>query len=257
MTDQPSITLRLDALKLVSGSLFDVRPAIYVRCHEQKLDVYVNTETILDGDTDDMTAVRIRWGSGAPEEAAWPQSTDHGAAFAPDPWVFLKQLLAVPDLRFEFRPFDAAPRVASFNARGLGLHMTELKAACPPPGDSSSVHDSVTGRVAPELGKVASDDLVWSIGAVDEKPERLSSPLPAYPPLLMQAGIEGVVMVLVVIDTMGRVEPRSLMITQTANPGFNDSAKQTVLKSLFRPARVHGKAVRVMIQVPVTYTIRR
>jgi TonB family protein len=251
MTDQPSITLRLDALKLV----FDVRPAIYVRCHEQKLDVYVNTETILDGDTDDMTTVRIRWGSGTPEEATWSQSTDHSAAFAPDPWAFLKQLLAVPDLRFEFRPFDAAPRVASF-ARGLDLHMAKLKAACRPPSDSS-VHDSATGKVAPEMGMAAGDDAVWSMEAVDEKPERLSSPLPAYPLLLKQAGIEGVVMVQAVIDTMGRVEPGSLTITQTANPGFNESAKQTVLKSLFRPSRVHGKAVRVMIQVPVTYTIRR
>jgi len=77
-----------------------------------------------------------------------------------------------------------------------------------------------------------------------------------YPPLLMQAGIEGTVMVQAIIDTMGRVEPNSLKITQTANAGFNESAKQTVVKSLFRPARVYGKAVRVLIQLPVTYTIR-
>ena len=63
-------------------------------------------------------------------------------------------------------------------------------------------------------------------------------------------------MVQAIIDTMGRVEPNSLKITQTANPGFNESAKQTVVKSLFRPARVYGKAVRVLIQLPVTYTIR-
>ncbi len=105
-------------------------------------------------------------------------------------------------------------------------------------------------------GMVPSGDAVLSVDVVQEKPERLAGPQPIYPPLLMQAGIEGTVMVQAIIDTMGRVEPTSVKITQTANPGFNESAKQTVLKSLFRPARVYGKAVRVLIQLPVTYTIR-
>lgn len=105
-------------------------------------------------------------------------------------------------------------------------------------------------------GIVPSADAVLSVDVVQEKPERLAGPQPVYPPLLMQAGIEGTVMVQAIIDTMGRVEPNSLKITQTANPGFNESAKQTVVKSLFRPARVYGKAVRVLIQLPVTYTIR-
>ncbi len=105
-------------------------------------------------------------------------------------------------------------------------------------------------------GIVPSGD-VFTVDVVQERPERLAGPQPVYPPLLMQAGIEGTVMVQAIIDTMGRVEPTSVKITQTANPGFNESAKQTVLKSLFRPARVYGKAVRVLIQLPVTYTIRR
>jgi TonB family protein len=104
-------------------------------------------------------------------------------------------------------------------------------------------------------GIVPSGD-VFSVDVVQERPERLAGPQPMYPPLLMQAGIEGTVMVQAIIDTMGRVEPSSLKVTQTANPGFNESAKQTVLKSLFRPARVYGRAVRVLIQLPVTYTIR-
>ena len=55
---------------------------------------------------------------------------------------------------------------------------------------------------------------------------------------------------------MGRVEPNSIKVTSTANPGFNESAKQAVSKSLFRPARVYGKAVRVLIQIPITYSIK-
>jgi len=105
-------------------------------------------------------------------------------------------------------------------------------------------------------GIVPSGDAVLSVDVVQEKPERLAGPVPVYPPLLQQAGIEGVVMVQAIIDTMGRVEPNSLKVTQTANPGFNESAKQTVLKSLFRPARVYGKAVRVLIQIPINYNLK-
>jgi TonB family protein len=112
----------------------------------------------------------------------------------------------------------------------------------------------VEGGVAD--GIVPSSDAVLSVDVVQEKPERLAGPLPVYPPLLQQAGIEGTVMVQAIIDTMGRIEPNSLKIITTANPGFNESAKQTVLKSLFRPARVYGKAVRVLIQLPITYSIK-
>ncbi len=112
----------------------------------------------------------------------------------------------------------------------------------------------VEGGVA--SGIVPTGD-VFSVDVVQEKPERLAGPPPVYPPLLQQAGIEGTVMVQAIIDTMGRVEPTSIKITQTANPGFNESAKAAVLKSLFRPARVYGKAVRVLIQIPIAYTIKR
>jgi TonB family protein len=120
------------------------------------------------------------------------------------------------------------------------------------PKDFSGV--GVEGGVA--SGIVPTGD-VFSVDVVQEKPERLAGPPPVYPPLLQQAGIEGTVTVQAIIDTMGRVEPSSIKITQTANPGFNESAKATVLKSLFRPARVYGKAVRVLIQIPIAYTIKR
>lgn len=136
---------------------------------------------------------------------------------------------------------------------------TEIPTNIPPvnlqehfdPKDFTGV--GVEGGVA--NGIVPSADAVLSVDVVQEKPERLAGPQPVYPPLLQQAGIEGTVIVRAIIDTMGRVEPNSLKIMRTANPGFNQSAKQTVLKSLFRPARVYGKAVRVLIELPITYHI--
>jgi protein TonB len=93
--------------------------------------------------------------------------------------------------------------------------------------------------------------------AVDEKPERLFTPPLDYPDLLRQAGIEGTVIVEVIIDTTGNAEPGSLRIIQSTNKAFEMSARDAVLKSRYRPGRVRGQAVRVLVQVPITFNIRR
>jgi len=85
--------------------------------------------------------------------------------------------------------------------------------------------------------------------------EVLSGPQPQYPELLRQAGIQGRVMVQAIIDTTGRAEPPSLKVITSPNPGFDQPAKTYVLKALFRPARVHGRAVRVLINIPIDFKI--
>ncbi len=113
----------------------------------------------------------------------------------------------------------------------------------------------VEGGVA--SGIVPSSDQVLSVDVVQEKPERLAGPQPVYPPLLSQAGIQGIVVVEAIIDTTGRVEPNSVKIVESPNPGFDQAAKTVVLKSLYRPARVYGKAVRVLIHQPINFQIPR
>ena len=91
---------------------------------------------------------------------------------------------------------------------------------------------------------------------VDEKPDRISTPPLDYPDLLRQAGIEGTVVVEVIIDTTGHAESGSLRIIQSTNKAFELSAREAVLKSLYRPGRVRGQAVRVLVQVPISFNIR-
>ncbi len=131
MTDQPSATLSLNATNTVQGTILQVRPSLYIRCHEQKLELFIHSGAVLDGDLEGHTTVRVRWGANEPAEEHWSRSTDYQAAFAPDPAEFVRQLLATPDLRFEFRPFDAAARVAVFDGRGLSRHLEVLEGACP------------------------------------------------------------------------------------------------------------------------------
>lgn len=99
-------------------------------------------------------------------------------------------------------------------------------------------------------------DSVYSESDVEEKPVRDSSPMLVYPRLLREAEIEGEVVIEAIIDTLGRAEPTSLRVVQTANPGFNESAKDNVLDTRFRPGRVHGNAVRVLVRLPIRFRLK-
>ena len=116
----------------------------------------------------------------------------------------------------------------------------------PPKHPSGSVQDPVT----------PTGNDVFMEALVDEKPVVLWAPRLVYPEVLRQALIEGRVMVRAILDTMGHAEANSLKILESPNPGFDESAKAWVRRALFRPARIHGRAVRVLIQVPIEFRLR-
>ncbi len=105
-------------------------------------------------------------------------------------------------------------------------------------------------------GMVPTGNEVFMEAIVEEKPSVLSAPPPPYPELLRQAGIKGRVLIQAVIDTTGRAELSSVKIIQSPNPGFDQPSRTWIQHALFRPARVHGRAVRVLVQVPLDYTIK-
>ena len=247
LTNRPSVTLELPALNTVRAAraaraaVFDVRPVLVVRCQDRELDVFVATGSILDSDDKVMTPVRIQWGSETPAEGRWSRSTDSMSAFAPDPRALLRQLASNPDLRLEIRPSGKSAQLIRFNARGLERHMSQIDATCP------------TGGTGDGHGSVA--DQVYSEATVDEPVEIVSVPPLEYPPALRQAGLQGRVTVQAVIDRLGRAEPGSLKVIARPNTAFDKSALAYVLHAVFRPARVKGRAVRVLIKVPVDYRI--
>jgi TonB family protein len=241
LTNRPSLTLELPALNTVRAAVFEVRPVLVVRCQDRELDVFVATGSVLDADDNVMTPVRIQWRGAAPAESRWSRSTDSTSAFAPDPRALLRQLVSNPDLRLEIRPSGKSAQLIRFNARGLERHMSQVDAACPPSGNGD--------------GHGSAADQVYSEATVDEPVEIVSAPPLEYPPALRQAGLQGRVMVQAVIDTLGRAEPASLKVIARPNTAFDQSARAYVLHAVFRPARVKGRAVRVLIRVPVDYRI--
>ena len=117
-----------------------------------------------------------------------------------------------------------------------------------PNGSSSTVGTQQSGSNA---------EGVWDSGIVDERPEVLSGPPLTYPEPLRRARMEGRVVLEVVVDTFGRAEPASLRIVESSHRGFESAARSYVQRALFRPARVMGRSVRVLVRVPVEFRIAR
>ena len=104
---------------------------------------------------------------------------------------------------------------------------------------------------------VVLSDQVFLESVVEERPERLTGPAPQFPDLLRQAGVQGRVLVQGVIDTTGRAVPSTVRVVQSPHPGFDEAAKRIMLQSLFRPGRVGGRAVKVLVSLPVDFTLKK
>jgi TonB family protein len=76
-----------------------------------------------------------------------------------------------------------------------------------------------------------------------------------YPRVLRDAGIGGRVLLQFVIDTLGRVEPASIEVLETADQAFTESARSGMLEAQFRPAHYGDRPVRQLTKMPVSFRI--
>jgi protein TonB len=106
-------------------------------------------------------------------------------------------------------------------------------------------------------GSTVSPTAVYTSTMVEERPERVGGPEPRYPEMLRQAGIEGQVVVECVIDTSGRAEPGSIRVISSSHVLFEQPAREAVKASVFRPARLDGRSVRVRVQLPLNFRMAR
>lgn len=91
---------------------------------------------------------------------------------------------------------------------------------------------------------------------VDVKPAIVFLPSPEYPVQLRVKGVGGRVLVQCIVDTMGIVEPNSVKILQTPDTAFSRATIEALLQARFTPARVKGKAVRVLVNVPIDFNVK-
>src|SRR5437867_1242948 len=92
-----------------------------------------------------------------------------------------------------------------------------------------------------------------AVGAVDEQPVLVSHPPIRYPPEMQSLRVDGTVLVEAALDVTGHVEPGSAKIVQSPNHAFDEEALRVVRGSAYRPARSKGRAVRAVIQQPISF----
>ena len=89
--------------------------------------------------------------------------------------------------------------------------------------------------------------------AVEVLPEQLRMDSPIYPPLARELGIEGTVMLRILVSKEGRVLD---CIVMSGNPMLVDAAIVAARTAVFSPALQQQKPVAVWVQLPIVFSLK-
>jgi protein TonB len=92
-------------------------------------------------------------------------------------------------------------------------------------------------------------------GNVDRAAALLAPPRPRYPDQLRVAGVTGRVVVRLVVDTMGRVEPASVVIRESSHDLFAQAVRAVLPSLRFTPAAAGGRKVRMLVDLPFEFRL--
>lgn len=90
--------------------------------------------------------------------------------------------------------------------------------------------------------------------AFDEAPVLIRYVAPQYPSLARQAGMEGTVLLQVVVGVDGKVESASV-ITSDVTPAMERAAIAAAMQFVFRPAKQRTVPVRASMAVPIRFRL--
>ena len=99
-----------------------------------------------------------------------------------------------------------------------------------------------------------SPERVYALSEVDERPEIVLTPPLHYPDDPRLTGVDGAVVVRLVVDTAGNPEPATVRVVAAPDSALGRAGDALVRKMLFRPARVRGRVVQVAIDIPVEFS---
>ena len=117
------------------------------------------------------------------------------------------------------------------------------------------VNSAAKEGVGTELGVTSGGEAV-DVKQVSRPPTVLQQVVPQYPRQARSQGIEGLVLVRIIIGTDGRVEPESMRILRSV-PELDAAALAAVRQWRFSPALGrHGRMVRVIVDIPVQFSLK-
>ncbi|HEX3556558.1 MAG TPA: energy transducer TonB [Thermoanaerobaculia bacterium] len=97
------------------------------------------------------------------------------------------------------------------------------------------------------------EETALRVGATTQRPELIGKPVRRYPPEARKAGVQGTVIVEVIIDPEGCVRHRRVL---KGVPILNDAALAAVQSWTFQPVTRDGKVVAVYYVLSVSFNLR-
>lgn len=119
-------------------------------------------------------------------------------------------------------------------------------------GVEGGIATGVVGGVGP-VPTVTGE--TYLVDQVDEAVDIVTRVQPRYPPVLQQAGVSGSVEVEYVVSAEGRAEPNSWRVLSSTNRQFEEPAREAIMRTVFRPARVRGQPVRQLVRQRISFNI--
>jgi TonB family protein len=78
-----------------------------------------------------------------------------------------------------------------------------------------------------------------------------------YPDAMRKANREGEVLAAFIVDAQGMVEPSTFKVMKSSGPAFTEAVRVALPAMRFTPARVHGTAVKQLVEQPFTFSLAR
>jgi protein TonB len=90
---------------------------------------------------------------------------------------------------------------------------------------------------------------------VEVKPQPVNIPVPAYPEMARNAGIEGQAVVEALVNTDGAVGDARIL-KSSGNTSLDAAAVDAAMRARFTPAKQRDKAVRVWVSIPFRFSLQ-
>lgn len=140
--------------------------------------------------------------------------------------------------------------VAEGSKLGIAMATTEKVKAAPPAPPAEKVDSSIFVYDAGTVGTAAS---------LSESGRRDLARLleRSYPPLLRESGVTGQAVMQFVVNEDGRVEGSTIKVISATHDAFGDASGDVLRQARFTPARVGSRKVRMMLQLPISWSVSR
>ncbi len=120
--------------------------------------------------------------------------------------------------------------------------------------ESTEIDFSKPIEEAPPPPPAEEEEPVVPFAALSDKPEVIRKVDPVYPELARKAGIEGMVVVKVLISTKGDVEKVEVI---KSHPMLDEAAIAAAKQFKFKPGKQRDRFVKVWMTIPFTFRLKK